>query len=234
MNLEDFRRYLKKKGKKEKVIERNINTIEFFQKFLKNENRGTISEVSFEDINSFVDKIEKTGGSAKGYLYVLMNYFKYLEKMDLFSYVAKLREERTSKTRRIFPLKDFMDIDPLIIEKLSSIEIKNVKQMLEQGRSKEQRQQLAKRLDISENKILELVSLSDLTRLGYVKRKLSRLYYNAGIHSPLQLTEFEPDSLHYFLKDYVMKSSWKGMIPNKKDLANNIKNARKLSKIVEH
>ena len=48
--------------------------------------------------------------------------------------------------------------------------------MLEKGKTKKQREQLSKQLDIPEEAMLELVKLSDITRLGYVKKKLSRLY----------------------------------------------------------
>jgi hypothetical protein len=106
--------------------------------------------------------------------------------------------------------------------------------MLEHGRTKEQRRQLAAYLDISENKILELVSLSDLTRMGYVKRKLSRLYYNAGLISPIEVAKFDPEALYELFKGYVENSGWNGMIPNRKDLEYNINNARQLKEIVEY
>lgn len=234
MLLDGFRKYLKRRGKKDNVIQRNIRTIEDFQSFLKNENKSTFSKISVEDIRYYMDNIEKAGGSAKGFLYVLMNYFHYTKDQKLFSYTAQLREERTSKTRKIFSLKNFLGIDQKIIEKLGSIGIKNVDQMIEHGRSREQRKQLATHLKIPEKKILELVTLSDLTRLGYVKRKLSRLYYDAGIRSPHQIAEFEPETLYEFFKVYVKDSGWSGMVPNLKDLENNIKSARELTEIVEY
>jgi hypothetical protein len=88
-------------------------------------------------------------------------------------------------------------------------------------------------LGISEAGILELVKLSDITRLGYVKRKLARLYYEAGLDSPAKIAAFKPQQLHDFFVKFVAESGWKGMVPNPKDLANNIKSARKLSEIVE-
>ncbi len=231
---EGFKKHLKNKGKKDTVIERNIRTVEGFQSYLKKDINCNLTDVSKEDINQYVDKIEKEGKSAKGFLYVMMNYFRYLGNQELFSHSAQLREERTSKTRKIFPLKKFLGIDPVFVDKLGSKEITNVEQMLVNGKSKVQRRQLATSLDISEEAILELVNLSDLTRLGYVKRKLSRLYYDAGIHSPIRVVEFEADELYEYFKAYVEDSGWDGMVPNKKDLENNIKSARKLKEIVEY
>jgi len=234
MRDEGFRKHLKNKGKKDTVIERNIRTVEGFQSYLKQEKNCDLSNVSKEDVNLYVEKIEKKGKSAKGFLYVLMNYFRYIGDQDLFSHSVQLREDRTSKTRKIFPLKNLLGIDPVIVDKLGSIGITNVEQMLVHGKSKEQRKQLATSLVIPEEAILEPVNLSDLTRLGYVKRKLSRLYYDAGIHSPIRIAEFEADELYKYFKAYVEDSGWDGMVPNKKDLENNIKSARKLKEIVEY
>jgi len=234
MYYEGFKKHLKNKGKKDTVIERNVRTVEDFQSYLTNEIKCDLTDVSNEDISQYVNKIEKERKSAKGFLYVMMNYFRYLGDQELFSHSAQLREDRTSKTRKIFPLKNFLGIDPDIIDKLSSSGITNVKQMMVHGKYKVQRKQLATSLDIPEEAILELVNLSDLTRLGYVKRKLSRLYYDAGIHSPIRVSEFEADELYKYFKAYIEDSGWDGMVPNKKDLENNIQSARKLKEIVEY
>ena len=162
-----------------------------------------------------------------------MNYFHFRGDKDLLSHARTLRDERTKKTRRIFPIKEFLNINQDHIKKLAAIGIKNVEQMLEKGRTKKQREQLSKQLNIPEEAILELVKLSDITRIGYVKRKLSRLYYDAGLESPAKIAEFEPQQLHEFFVRYVEESGWDGMVPNPKDLVNNIKSARRLSRIVE-
>jgi len=231
LSLTSFRKYLKRKGKKDSVIERNINTVESFYSFISSKME---TQTSNEDIHRYVKIIENEGKSAKGFLYVMMNYFQYRNDRELYLYTAKLREERTSKTRRKFQIKDFLGISKEAIEKLRSIGIKDVDQMLEQGRTREQRNQLALIIKVPEDVILELVNLSDLTRMGYVKRKLSRLYYEAGIRSPSQVSKYEPNELYEHFKAYVEETGWEGMIPNRKDLEHNIKNARKLPVKVEY
>jgi len=228
-----FRKFLRKKGKKTDVAERNILAVKKFNEFLLNKRNHDLSSITIEDIDAFVEKIEQEKKSAKGSLYVLMNYFKFTGDKELLTHTAKLREERTKKTRKIFPIKDFLDIDQAHVKKLASIGIKNVEQMLEKGKLRTQREELARQLGIPEEAILELVKLSDITRMGYVKQKLSRLYYNAGLDSPLKVAEFEPDELHAFFTKFVKESNWDGMIPNPSDLVYNIKNARALKKVVE-
>lgn len=229
--MKSFKRYLKRRGKKDSVVERNIRTVESFHSYISSQ---VGSDISSGDVRRYVEKIESEGKSAKGFLYVMMNYFRHTDNEEMYTYAARLREERTSKTRRKFKLSQFLGIDAGVVEKLGSIGIKDVEQMLDQGRTREQRTQLASTLQVPEDTILELVNLSDLTRMGYVKRKLTRLYYDAGLRSPAQVSEYEPEALHEHFRSYVERPGWDGMVPNRKDLEINIKNARKLAEVVEY
>ncbi len=234
MKEEEFRKHLKKKAKKPDVVDRNVLVVKKFITYLKEERGKILDEVNSEDIAAYVEMIEKVKKqSAKGHLYVLMNYFRFRENEKLLRFTGKLREERTKKSRRIFPIKEFLDINPQHIKKLAEIGIKNVEQMLEAGKKKQQRKELSDQLGIPEEAILELVKLSDITRMGYIKTKLSRLYYNSGLDSPEKVAKFEPDELYEHFKKYVKESGWDGMVPNPKDLVENIKAARSLSKVVE-
>lgn len=233
MDMEAFKKFLKRKRKKQNVIGNYIKTVMKFNDYLNKERNKELEEANTEDIRTYVKKIEGEKKSAKSSLYVLMNFFIFTENNELLQYTRLLREERTKKTRRIFPIKDFLDINQDYVKKLAEIGIKNVEDMLNAGKTKKQREQLAKQLNIPEEAILELVKLSDLTRLGYVKAKLTRLYYNSGLDSPIKIANFEPDELHAFFKKFIEESKWNGMIPNPKDLIVNVNSARKLEKIVE-
>ena len=233
MNEAEFRKYLKRRGKRPSVVDRNVHVLEDFISYLREKREKDIDSVTTDDIDAFAKDIESKKQSVKGYLYVLMNYFHFLGDNDLLHHTKARREERTKKTRRIFPIREFLNVDQGHVKKLATIGIENVEQMLEKGKTKKQREQLSTQLDIPEDAILELVKLSDITRIGYVKKKLSRLYYDAGLDSPAKIADFELKQLHEFFVKFVEESGWKGMVPNPKDLANNIKSARKLSKIVE-
>ena len=234
MQEEEFRKFLKRKGKKADVVDRNVSVVKRFSTFLNDEQNKALDDVSKEDIEAYVNLIENVQKkSVKGYLYVLMNYFKFSEDDVLLKLTAKMREERTKKTRRIFPLREFLNINTKHVEKLAEIGIKNVEQMLESGKTIKQRNELSKQLDIPEEAILELVKLSDITRMGYIKTKLSRLYYDSGLDSPLKVAKFEPEELYEHFKRFVEETGWDGMVPNPADLVNNVKAAKSLKKIVE-
>ncbi|UCE95844.1 MAG: DUF4332 domain-containing protein [Candidatus Bathyarchaeota archaeon] len=175
MNEEEFRKYLKRRGKKLAVVDRNVQVLKDFISYLLEKREKNLDDAETDDIDAFVAEIEARKQSAKGYLYVLMNYFHFLGDKDLLRHANTLRDERTKKTRRIFPIKEFLNINQDHAKKLAAFGIRNVEQMLENGKTKKQREQLAKQLDIPAKAILELVKLSDITRIGYVKKKLSRL-----------------------------------------------------------
>ena len=233
MEKRNFEKFLRRKGKKPNVVRRNLDNIEKFNEYLKKYRGKEIKRATLEDIQSYVEKIEKEKKSAKGILYVLMNYFKFKENDKLLKFTSKLREQRTKKSRRIFPIRKFMGINKNYVKKLEDYGIMNVEQMLQEGKTGKQRKELSTKLNIPEKIILELVKLSDLTRLGYVKTKLTRLYYDAGLDSPDKIAKFESEELRKFFVRFVKKSGWNGMVPNPSDLVHNIESARKLDKIVE-
>jgi len=233
MNEAEFRKYLKRRGKKPSVADRNVSILKDFVSYLLEKREKDLDLVTTSDIDAFVIEIERKKKSAKGYLYALMNYFHFAGNKDLLHHTKTLRLERTRRTRRVFPIKEFLGINQDHVKKLAAVGIKNVDQMLKKGKTKKQREQLSKQLGIPEGAILELVKLSDITRLGYVKKKLSRLYYDAGLDSPAKIAAFGPKQLHEFFVKFVNESGWDGMVPNPKDLVGNIKSARKLSRVVE-
>jgi hypothetical protein len=233
MDEEEFRQYLKRRGKKPAVVDRNVSVLKNFSSYLLARRQKKLDDVTTDEIDAFVAELESKKKSAKGSLYVLMNYFHFVGDDDLLRHTNALRDERTKKTRRTFPIKEFLNINQEHVKKLATIGIKNVNQMLEKGKTRRQREQLSRQLDIPEEALLELVKLSDITRIGYVKRKLSRLYYDAGLDSPAKIAKFDPKELHALFVKFVEESGWNGMVPNPKDLVNNVKSARKLTKVVE-
>lgn len=226
--LESFEQFLKKRRKKGSVINRNVKTVQFFL-----ESQSKEDQLTPEDITKYVKNIEAEGKSVKGFLYCMMNYFQFLGDDKMYSYVTMLRKKRTSKTRRSFQIKDFLWVNREIVRKLNSVNIYDVYQMLERGRTVEQRQRLVEELGVSMDELIEIVCLSDLTRLGHVKRKLARLYFEAGFRSPIKVAKYTPEELYEHFKSFIQCSGWNGMVPNLKDLENNIQNAKKLEKIID-
>jgi hypothetical protein len=93
---------------------------------------------------------------------------------------------------------------------------------------------LAERTGASPESILELVKLSDLSRLGAIKSVRARLYYEAGLDTPDKFRRWEPEALRQMLVDFVERTGFEGIAPLPKELQNAIVAARRLRPAVEY
>jgi predicted RecB family nuclease len=81
--------------------------------------------------------------------------------------------------------------------------------------------------------VLELVKLSDLSRLPGVKGIRARLYYDAGVDTVEKLAAWEPEALLSLTQEFVQRTQFEGIAPLPKEVSSTIANARKLPKVVE-
>lgn len=235
MKERNFYNYLKKTGRKLHVIERYQKFLGDFEKFLM-EKKGIQSaqNASAEDLKEFADFYEtEKKRSARTALYALIHYYKSIPNEKMALKAQELRKPRKAK-KSPFSLKQMLGIDPKFIEKLAKEGIKTAYQMIEAGKTKSQRLSLVKKIDIPYDNILELVKLSDLSRVGYVRTKFTRLFYNAGIDTPAELSKWDLKELRSYLNDYIEKSGWEGIAPNPSDLSNYIEDAKSLPQIIEY
>jgi len=136
------------------------------------------------------------------------------------------------KKHNPFKLRDFMDVDPDIIARLEDVGIKTAGQMLTSGCTSQSREELAIRAGVPVEAILELVKLSDLSRLPGVKGIRARLYYEAGVDSVEKLASYEPDELLRLTGEFVQRTVFPGIAPLPKEVSSTIANARELPKVV--
>ena len=154
MNENVFREFLKKSGRQPNVIEKYVIFVRDFEAYLK-VLIGYIAECE-----------EKTKKSTRTMLYAFMQYFKATENTELYKTALELRETRKTK-KTPFLLKKIMGIETEYITQLNEIRIRNVHDMLTAGKTPKQRRKLAEKTKIPYEVILELVKISDLTRVGY-------------------------------------------------------------------
>jgi hypothetical protein len=77
--------------------------------------------------------------------------------------------------------------------------------------------------------MLELVKLSDLSRLGGLKSVRARLfYYDAGVDTVEKIAQWEPEELRAMLSEFVGESGFDGIAPLPKEVHNAVDKARSL------
>lgn len=112
-----------------------------------------------------------------------------------------LREERIKRVP--FAVGKFRGVNPEHVGKLATVGIKNVKQMLEVGRTPSGRQELSEKTGVPQDAILELVKLSDLARIPGVKGIRARLYYDAGVDTVEKMAKWDPAELRTMVVEFV-------------------------------
>ena len=235
LDEDSFYNYLKTTGRKKNVIEKYINILDHYTQYLyEKRDKKNPKKAKTKDLVAYVEFFENTKKkSARTELYAIMQFYKSISNKEMTLKAKILREPRKTK-KSPFLLKNILDIDPKIIKKLVEVKIKNVNQMINAGKTKSQRELLSKKLKIPYDKILELVKISDLIRVGYIKTKFTRLFYNAGIETPKELSKWDVKELRDHLNNYIKETDWKGIAPFPSDLSNYINSAKKLPNIIEY
>jgi len=186
-----------------------------------------------EDLEAFVSHIEETKkDAAKKYLHGIHYYYEYTGNRKMRELASNLRQQRIKQAP--FPLRDFLKINPAYIAKLEALGIRNANQMLTTGKTPKKRQELSTKTRIPAEAILELVKLSDLTRIFGVKSIRARLYYDAGVDTLDKMGKWNSDKLRTMLIDYVQKTGFNGIAPLPKEAEFTVKEAKKLPRITEY
>jgi len=126
-----------------------------------------------------------------GTLKELIDALKSKQKIDVFSenteltveYLTILKREANSYHPNPIKLSKFSGIDIKIIESLEKLGIGNTKQYFDKVINGTGIKQLSQELTIPEEKLDELASLSDLSRLYGVGPVFARIIYDVGINS---------------------------------------------------
>ncbi|MBU7010332.1 MAG: DUF4332 domain-containing protein [Theionarchaea archaeon] len=232
MDEEGFAMFLKKGGRSPSVQKRVINFVRMFEQYLKDNRNTLLDDASPEDLEAFVEEVEKDKKSAKTHLWAIRYYYQYTANEGLAALTGALREQRI--TRKPFLLKDFRGVNTEQAEKLAAVGIRNVNQMLKKGKTEKDRQTLSQRSGIPQEGILELVKLSDLARIPGVKSIRARLYYDAGVDTVEKLAEWDPEELRRMLIEFVEKTGFEGIAPLPAEALFTVKTAKRLPKVVEY
>lgn len=231
MDRDGFRAYLKKQRKTDRTIMSCLENASLFESHLRD--IGTEgSTASASDLDHFIESLLRGKNIAK-FMWTLQFYFVYIENNDLLKYSQEVREIHILKSRRSFRLRDFKDVNLKVVEKLSAIGIDSVDDLLEAGKTKSGRALLVTNSDVKLEELLELLKLSNLTRLGAVKSVRARLYYESGFDTIEKLAKVTGEELIRVTKEFIDRTGFDGIPPTPKEADNTVKTARKMKDILE-
>ena len=232
MNEEEFRGFLKRGGRSQSAIRRIVNYVRDFEVFLAEQCNGkNLQDAELEDLDQFVSWLEREPKvSAKGHLWGLAYYFEYTSNEEIRHLAGQLRAQRIIRTP--FPLRDFRDVNPDHIEKLAAAGIRNVNQMLNKGKTHQDRVSLSQKTSVPLDSILELVKLSDLARIPGVKGIRSRLYVDAGVDTLEKMAHWDPEELREMIVAFVERTGFEGVATLLAEARYAVHKAKELPRIV--
>jgi hypothetical protein len=230
MDTQAFLQFLKRGGRKPDVAERILRLVTHFQVFLADQADTNLDNVKPDHLDTFTIWIEKEQ-NAKTYLWAIRYYYQFTNIEEMAGYASQLREERI--IRKPFALKDFRGVDPTHIEALRASGIRNIRQMLEAGKTPRLRAALADETNIPPASILELVKLSDLARVPGIKSIRARLYHDAGLDSIEKIAALEPDQILEIATRFIQQSGFDGIPPLPREVQSLVKKARSIPKVLE-
>jgi hypothetical protein len=183
---------------------------------------------------AFLNEIRDQKSGVGNYLRAIGLYYRFASRSELSIFAGNLRKQKISSGRKSFALNDFRGIDRVYVTMLAKEGITNANQMLETGKTPASRQELSNKTGVPVKALLELVKLSDLSRIEGVKGIRARLYYDAGVDTVEKMATWNPQALRLHMAKFVERTRFQGIPPLPKEVKFTIGIAKKLPKLVEY
>jgi len=192
-------------------------------------NGKKLEKATPEDLKDFVNWAEETG--TKVWLWVFNRYFSYKQNDVMFCSVNELIGIQSVKKAK---LKDFLGVDRQNVQALKTEGIITAEHMFDAGKTRKGSEELAAKIGVPLDSILELVKLSNLARIIGLGKKRARLFYNAGLDTLDKIAEWDSEEMRQMLLEFVDQTGFDGSAPTPSDAAFYVKLAGYLPRIVEY
>jgi hypothetical protein len=211
MGDEEFMAYMKKAKRPANTIKGYVRSLEFYVNFLQSHRQvRTPDEAGPIDLKAFVSWGIERGENIYRHLWGIRIYYEFRQLEIMEKTVRKWMEYVQNATRK---LREFPKVDQDSVKKLSAIGIKTVNQLLRAGNSPEKRAALSEKTGASQDVLLELFKLSNLSRLPGLKKVRGRLFYEAGLDTFASIAVLEPEEVCAILQEYIEKTGFDGSAP---------------------
>jgi hypothetical protein len=222
LDIEKYSKYLRlKKKASQKRIDRYVNDVKLLEKYLDESKEGKfLKDANTKDIEEFIEDLTlQTEIIPATCSWGLATYFEYKENFELCAKAAELLWDYDPTPLKLSRIKE------LKIPKIWRLEqygINDVHKVLFRGTKPEDRERLVLITNLSEEEILKVVEIAELTRLPHLKQKRVILYYNSGFNTLDKIAESTAEEIRETISDYVEKSGFDGFPPEKKEAETDI------------
>lgn len=148
---------------------------------------------------------------------------------------ARIQEaKREDEKYKSVSIKSIEGIGSIFAEKFAALGIKTSEALLEAGKTRKGRRELAKNAGISPKLVLEWVNLADLIRISGVSEEYSDLLMEAGVDTVAELARRNPEKLHAKVLEINKEKKLVRRLPTTSTIESWVEQAKKLPRIVKH
>lgn len=231
MNEGKFKSFLKQNKKSERTINSYINSVKILEDFLGTHGRKkTLDEAIPDDISAFFSWGKEELHNVYRTFWGIKAYYQFTQATELENTVSELMEYSQNESRL---LREFPKTDREAVDKLASVGIRTVNQLLEVSKTQRDREELAIKSGADIDSILELVKMANLSRLPGLKKVRGRLYYEGGLDTFSKIAALEASEIRRVLSEFVESSGFEGSPPTEGEAQASITMARFLPEIIE-
>lgn len=231
LDEEGFLSYMKERRNTPDKMKSYINRIKRFEKYLTEHELGkSIKDLTIDDLKKYVEWCKANNVNPYQELFGIREYYGFLGNETL-SYSCNQVMQMIQLEK--FRLKDFMTANQEYAKKLAEIGMKTASQILEAGRTRKEREVIARKSGVPVNEVLKFVKLANLARCPGHMKKRACLYYEAGLDTFDKIAAQEPESMIDFLDDFIKRTGFDGSAPTLADAKSSVENSKRIPRIIE-
>ncbi|HMN91565.1 MAG TPA: DUF4332 domain-containing protein [Saprospiraceae bacterium] len=133
-----------------------------------------------------------------------------------------------------YKIEEIEGIGPVMGEKLRNAGVKTTDALLENTKTKKQRQDLADTTGISEKLILRFANMADLFRINGVGQEFAELLEAAGVDTVPELAQRRPDNLTAKMEEVNAEKKLTRRTPSLKEVEKWVEEAKTLPRALEY
>lgn len=231
MDEDGFLSYMKERRNPLDKIESYANRIRRFEKYLTEHELGkSIRDLAIGDLKKYVEWCEANSVNPYQELFGIREYYEFLGNESLsYSCNQVMQIIQLGK----FKLKDFMTANQEYAKKLAKIGIERASQILEVGKTKKEREEIARKSGVPIDGVLKFVKLANLARCPGHMMKRACLYYESGLDTLDKIAKQNPEAMIRFLDDFIKRTGFDGSAPTLADATSSIENSKRISRVIE-
>lgn len=231
MDEAGFTSYMKERKNSPDQIQCYTNRMRRFERYFVEHALGkSINDMTIEDLKKYVEWCEANDTNPYQELWGIRKYYEFLG-MDSICYSCNQVMQMIQLKK--FKLKDFMTANQEDAKKLVKIGIKTASQILDAGKTEEEREELAEKSEVPVDEILKFVKLANLARSPGQMKKRACLYYEAGLDTFDKIAKQNPEEMIEFLDDFIKRTGFDGSAPTLGDATYSVENAKRIPRIIQ-